>query len=191
MKMNIYAICTALMFAGVAIPAVSNAGEASASAFINVLSAPDKDGNEFYEKGNKASDNGNFEEAVKWWRKAADLGHVKAQNTLGVCYATGKGVEQSHEEAIKWYRKAAEQGHAIAQNNLGICYAKGKGVTQSIEEAVKWYRTAAEQGYAEAQYNLGYYYEHVKDFKEAAKWYRKAAEQDYAGAKAALERLGY
>ena len=145
--MNIYAICTALMFAGVAIPAVSNAGEASASAFINVLSAPDKDGNEFYEKGNKASDNGNFEEAVKWWRKAADLGHVKAQNTLGVCYATGKGVTQSIEEAVKWYRTAAEQGYAEAQYNLGYYYEHVK----DFKEAAKWYRKAAEQDYAGAK----------------------------------------
>ena len=60
----------------------------------------------------------NYEEAVKWYRKAAEQGHVAAQKSLGVCYQFGKGVEQSDKEAVKWYRKAAEQGLAAAQNNL-------------------------------------------------------------------------
>ena len=60
-----------------------------------------------------------MEEAVKWWRKAADDGHAKAQFRLGESYATGKGVEQKDvNEAAKWYRKAAEQGHEEAAKAL-------------------------------------------------------------------------
>ena len=50
------------------------------------------------------------EEAVKWYRKAAEQGNADAQNTLGVMYDKGEGVEQDKEEAVKWFRKAAEQG---------------------------------------------------------------------------------
>ena len=51
------------------------------------------------------------EEAVKWFRKAAERGHLNAQYLLGDCYAKGKGVSQNVTEAMKWYRKAAEMGH--------------------------------------------------------------------------------
>ena len=58
-----------------------------------------------------------YEEAVKWFRKAAEQGHVNGQNNLGEMYYFGLGVSQSYEEAAKWYRKAAEQGHANGQSN--------------------------------------------------------------------------
>ena len=89
----------------------------------------------------------------------AEGGDAKAQNRLGICYGTGKGVEKDYVEAVKWFRKAAEQNFASAQGNLGISYAQGKGVEKDDVEAVKWYRKAAEQGFANAQFNLGLCYE--------------------------------
>ena len=99
-----------------------------------------------------------YAEAAKWFRKAADQGHAKAQNNLGVRYAKGQGVRKSYKEAMKWYRKAAEQGHATSQYNLGNRYRDGEGVRQDYEEAAKWYRKAAAQGYAKAKKNLGELY---------------------------------
>ena len=58
------------------------------------------------------------DEAVKWFRKAAEQGEATAQKNLGYCYKLGHGVEKSYDEAVKWYRKAAEQGNADAQHNL-------------------------------------------------------------------------
>ena len=55
-------------------------------------------------------------EAVKWYRKAADQGHVDAQCNLGKAYYVGLGVLESATEAMKWFRKAAEQGHEGAQD---------------------------------------------------------------------------
>lgn len=124
---------------------------------------------------------GNYAEAVKWYRKAAEQGNADAQNSLGVCYYNGNGVVQDYSEAVKWFRKAAEQGNAAAQSKLGACYQLGKGVKRNYAEGVKWYRTAAEQGYAAAQYCLGACYHRGKrDYAEAVKWYRKAAEQGHA-----------
>ena len=127
------------------------------------------------------SDNKNYTEAVKWYRKAAEQGHTKAQFNLGVCYAKGQGVEQDYTEAVKWFRKATEQGDAIAQFILGFHYANGRGVEQDYTEAVKWYRKAAEQGDADGQNNLGGCYAKgqgvEQDYTEAVKWFRKATEQ--------------
>ena len=86
------------------------------------------------------------EEAVKWYRKAAEQDYAKAQYNLGVMYASGRGVAKDEEEAVKWYRKAAEQEYASAQYALGLRYASGRGVARSEEEAVKWFRRAAALG---------------------------------------------
>ena len=132
-------------------------------------------------------------EAAKWYRKAAQKGHAKAQHSLGMFCENGRGVRQDYTEAAKWYRKAAEQGNATAQYNLGGLYYDGRGVRQDYAEAIKWYRAAAKQGYAWAQYNLGVYYENGKgvqqDYSEAAKWYRAAAEQGNATAQNNLGML--
>ena len=63
-----------------------------------------------------------YEEAVKWYRKAARHNHASAQYALGVCYAEGLGVRQSLSKSEKWHHKAAKQGHPLAQHNLNILH---------------------------------------------------------------------
>ena len=58
------------------------------------------------------------QEAVRWYRKAADQGNAKAQYYLGVCYDYGDGVDMDLQEAAKWYRKAADNGLEIAKDAL-------------------------------------------------------------------------
>jgi len=64
------------------------------------------------------------EQAVSWYRRAADAGDASAQYNLGLCYADGDGVAKDSELALSWYRRAAEAGHADAQYKLGYCYSK-------------------------------------------------------------------
>ncbi len=59
-----------------------------------------------------------FEEAVAWYRRAADQGYAGAQNSLGVMYMRGLGVRQSCNEAVRWYGLAAAQGYAVAERNI-------------------------------------------------------------------------
>ena len=54
------------------------------------------------------------EQAVYWYRKAAEQGHATAQFNLAVSYRNGEGVAQDHGQAAYWYEKAAAQGHAQA-----------------------------------------------------------------------------
>ena len=48
-------------------------------------------------------------EAVKWFKKAAEQGNVKAHVSLGACYL---------KKAIKCLKKAAEQGDEEAKTML-------------------------------------------------------------------------
>ena len=114
-------------------------------------------------------------EEVKWWRKAAEQGHLRAQLALGWAYydfyenvLIEPEYEEGVAEAVKWFRKAAEQGAADAQEKLGWMYCHGFGVPQDKEEAVKWCRKAAEQGDAQAQETLGMMSE---DEVEGYAWY--------------------
>ncbi|MEL6718348.1 MAG: toll/interleukin-1 receptor domain-containing protein, partial [Bacteroidota bacterium] len=130
-----------------------------------------------YDKGKGVVQN--YEEAAKWYRKAADRGYNIGQFNLGVSYDNGHGVKQDYQEAINWYKKAADQGYASAQYNLGVIYDNGKGVKQDYQQAIVWYEKAANQGYVKAQYNLGVIYDNGKrvkqDYQQAIVWYEKAA----------------
>ena len=126
---------------------------------------------------------------VGWYRKAAEQGCVIAQFRLGMCYATGTGVEQNQEKAEEWFDKIKDP---FDQFMIGNCFLAPLHFDFIRDEvmAMKWYRKAAEQGYANAQYNLGWMYANgegvSKDDNEAVKWYRKAAEQGDAHAQNSL-----
>ena len=110
-------------------------------------------------------------QAIYWYQKAAEQGHVYAQYHLGLLYMKLAYTEkidtisndssivyttklndlnpnalQDAEKGGYWLQKAAEQGECHAQYHMGVCYYEGKGVEQSYTEAVKWWQKSAEQG---------------------------------------------
>ena len=93
----------------------------------------------------------NFEEALKWYTKAAEQGDASALNNLGCMYLVGDGVEADAEKGFKLLYKSAEIGNDSSQYNVGLMIHEGVGTITNKEEAVKWIRLAAEQGHAEAQ----------------------------------------
>jgi len=62
----------------------------------------------------------NAELAYYWYEKAAEQGHAHAQFHLGLCYESGRGVEQNDTKAVYWCEKAAGQGDAYAQEYLWL-----------------------------------------------------------------------
>lgn len=48
--------------------------------------------------------------AVSYYRVAAKLGDMDAQQDLAFCLANGKGCKKNKKEAAKWYREAVAQG---------------------------------------------------------------------------------
>ena len=54
-------------------------------------------------------------EAVRWFRLAAEQGHVDAQLNLGVLHVTGEGVPEDAVNAYAWFSIAAAQGNAHAK----------------------------------------------------------------------------
>ena len=121
-----------------------------------------------------------IDEAIKWYRKAAEQGNTMAPTLLGRIYFEEEQ-KMNMKEAARWFRKGAEQGKTFAQRMYGICCFEGYGVTQDRAEAVKWFLKAAEQFIpdSEAEYMLGVCYRDglgvEQDRAEAAKWFRKGA----------------
>ena len=79
---------------------------------------PQLSAEEMYNIGNENYKKGDYSEAVKWYRKAAELGNASGQTDLGYMYLNGYGVSKDYTEAVKWYRKAARQGLEKAKDHL-------------------------------------------------------------------------
>ncbi len=73
----------------------------------------------FYNYGSEVMDIArDIDQAVKWYRKAAENGDAVAQNRLGVAYYEGISVKKNVKEAKYWWKKAADQGDEDAKENL-------------------------------------------------------------------------
>jgi tetratricopeptide (TPR) repeat protein len=60
---------------------------------------------------------GLYQDAVNWYRKAADLGWASSQNNLGVSYLEGKGTEINIAKGVSLLRAAADQNNKDAVKN--------------------------------------------------------------------------
>ena len=63
---------------------------------------------DFYEYGIGGVER-DTDEAVRLWKKAAELGDKEAPYILGNMYYNGVYVEQDRKEAIRWYRMSAQR----------------------------------------------------------------------------------
>ena len=83
------------------------------------------------------------QEALKWFRRAAEQGNPDAEDELGVRYQDGDGIEQNYIQAAYWFRKAAEHvpnlgGAGQGRNNLGNLFVEGHGVPKDHVQAYMW-----------------------------------------------------
>ena len=101
-------------------------------------------------------------EAFKWFTKAAQQGHPKANLRLRFFdrdeeqkradalfwladdYWVSEMTEDDAKEAVKSLRLAAELGHPKAQCYLAKAYWEGSLLEANTAEALKWFRLAAE-----------------------------------------------
>jgi TPR repeat protein len=74
-----------------------------------------------------------YEEALRWYKKAADQGYVEALFQAGEMYRF-----KDDKEAFKWYMEAAKKGHKKACKRVAYMYGWGCGVERNFEEEKKW-----------------------------------------------------
>jgi TPR repeat protein len=106
---------------------------------------------EAFRKGEEFAAKEKYADALRWYRVAADGGHLESQNNVGMFLVSGMGGRKDLGEGVRWLRKAAERGHDVAQRNMGFLYMQGLGVPKDRAEALRWLRKAADQGDEEAK----------------------------------------
>ena len=98
-----------------------------------------------FDKGYAAYEAGDYAEAVKWYRKAAEQGYAGAQSALGVMYYNGEGVLQDTIAAHMWFNIAAIKGNKIAVKNRDM--AAKKLLSADIVKAQQMAKRCMSSGY--------------------------------------------
>ena len=102
----------------------------------------------YYGRNGKPQD---YIQAFFWFTKAAEKGNMYSQNSLGICYLKGFGVEKDDEKSSYWFSKAVEQGATDAMCNLARAYFVGRGVAKDTKKAIELVDRAIDLGYDEAK----------------------------------------
>ncbi|XP_057313789.1 uncharacterized protein LOC130655104 isoform X2 [Hydractinia symbiolongicarpus] len=97
------------------------------------------------------AENQQWDDAVRYFKIAAEKQDLTSIFNLAVCYENGFGVAQDVGKAINLYLSGAKKGHFMSQFCIGESYEKGvRGMRKDLKEAMKWYKRAAEQGHTKS-----------------------------------------
>jgi localization factor PodJL len=122
----------------------------------------------------------NFQEAAKWYQRAAGHGLVQAEYRLGTFYERGLGMKADRAQAAAWYKRAANKGNIKAMHNLAVLSANQTDRSPDYTTAAQWFEEAAKRGLADSQFNLAILYENGlgvgKNLKQAYLWMSLAAQ---------------
>lgn len=119
-------------------------------------------------------------QAVRWYRRAAQMGDANAAYWAGKLYLG----EQRYEEAREWFARAVGMSLEQVQASweLGQMYLHGLGVEQDKDRAAAHLFNAAAFGHAQAQYELAQLMLERGNQDAAAHWLWQAAGQDHEAA---------
>lgn len=138
----------------------------------------------YYSMGQDSLHDNDLDEAVSYFRKAANLGAKEAVREIGVIghrYEIGDGVEKDEEKAARYYQISAEYGEGEAWYHLGLLYFRGiNGLKPNPRKAKRTLERASDAGVAQATLMLAKIYDegllgHV-NHELAFKYYKQAAE---------------
>lgn len=134
------------------------------------------------------------EDAIGWYRKAANQNHAEAQFALSNAYALGRGVPMNPTEMFNWLGKAAENGYMPAMVAMAAVLDRGFGLPQDVAAATSWIKRAAEAGSVNATFQYaqrlqsGFGVE--KNEREAMEWFTRAAMRGHPSAQLLLGSIG-
>ena len=92
----------------------------------------------------------NLQQAVFWYKKAADMGDGNGARNYADMLMSGRGVQQNPREAFQYYALAADKGIPEAAFVLGE-FLRNSG---DRENAIKAYQQALDGGYSPAKTRL-------------------------------------
>lgn len=127
---------------------------------------------------------GNYQDALEYYKKAAELGNLKAYHNMGCIYFERANYnKEDRPMAFLCFQKCAE--HNIPQSYLMLakCYLHGYGVDVDYRKCFELTKKAADMNHPEAQCFLGLLYQEgkgvVQDTEKFLIYLKKAAENNY------------
>ena len=121
----------------------------------------------------------NRDQALRWFRKAAEAGHVTSMMRLASALNHPDHTD-NWAESVTWVQKAADRGEARAMASLGFAYQEGRGVAQDQRQAVNWFVKAVAAGDTRAMIHAGRVLSReLNSHAEALIWFLRAAEHGH------------
>lgn len=146
-----------------------------------------KSPDELLKQGEQAEEANDYDKALEFYKKAADMGNAEAMYYIANIYYNEDYDEYDAEKSATWIKKSAEAGYAEAMGDLGLMYECGEGVEENLQSAKEWYIRGSKLGDSNSMNNLGSLYESEADYSLAINWYQKAAD---CGNDEAMKNLG-
>jgi serine/threonine protein kinase len=131
--------------------------------------APPLNAQEYFRSAERHGQRKNWAEAVKYYEKAARMGHSGAQLRLGLLYRDGLGVDTDEVEAFRWICAAADQNLPEAWFELARCYWEGTGTDLDKTQAMQFMESAVQHGHPQAAAVLRQWKEELRAERAAAK----------------------
>lgn len=119
-----------------------------------------------------------YQESIKWFQRAAEMGYKRAANDLAVRYMNGIGIPQNKHAALDLLKMAAMEDEPMSLHNIGVYYYNGIGLPKDPEKALYFFFRAKLMGYNNSKaitecYQAGLYnassYATEKEWQEALK----------------------
>lgn len=98
-----------------------------------------------------------YKQAFNYFEKAAQLGHIQAQNYVGYMLYEGLGVEKNYEKACVWWESASREGNTTAALNYARCLPQNERLP---------FLTLAAEANALAAFELSMHYVTLQELKE-------------------------
>jgi hypothetical protein len=114
-----------------------------------------------------------FEEAYPILLKAAEGHSSLAQQTVGLMYVNGDGVERDYIKAAHWFARASGADYPPALYDLGAIYRNGEGVAVDVNTAIYFYTKSANFGYPMAMTELIKIHKAIGDQKQVEYWTKR------------------
>ncbi len=140
----------------------------------------------------QSNQSGALEQALDYYKKAADSGQLHAMNNWGFISAASSQDEGKVKEGIASIKAAADKGFNPARRNMAAFILRGAaGQKQDPAAALKLLEDAANDKDDQAQFELAQFYlggggESLKNDDKAWDWLNKAADSGNPNALAAL-----